>query len=125
MHNSATALLSEGADLIGASMIEPELDEAGDWASIEFDVNQWTDSELMEDGRPGRRRAADDQEGKPHDPEKPFKGTSLVSLLRRSRMCHDTSYRQSSKGKCVRVEMQEQRQKSDDEEDLVIVEGQS
>lgn len=121
--NSATALLSEDADLVGSSMIEPELDEAGDWTAIEFDDSQWTDSELMEDGRPGRRRAVDDQEVKPHNPEKPFKGTSLVTLLRRSRVDDDTGCGRKSKGKCVKEDIQGQRQRSDEDEDVVLVEG--
>ena len=48
-------LLEHDTEIHDTSVVEPEADEQSDWDTVEVKDKQWTDEELMDDARPGRR----------------------------------------------------------------------
>ena len=48
-------LLEHETEIPDTSVVEPEADEQSDWDTVEVKDKQWTDEELMDDARPGRR----------------------------------------------------------------------
>lgn len=48
-------LLEHDTEIPDTSVVEPEADEQSDWDTVEVKDKEWTDEELMDDARPGRR----------------------------------------------------------------------
>jgi hypothetical protein len=49
-------LLEHDTEIPDTSAVEPEADEqSDDWDTVEVKDKEWTDEELMDDARPGRR----------------------------------------------------------------------
>jgi hypothetical protein len=58
-------LLGDNTEASDTSIAEPEVDEQSDWGSVEVEDNEWSDEELMDDARPGRRRPTQNSDPKP------------------------------------------------------------
>jgi hypothetical protein len=48
-------LLQHDTEIPDTSVVEPEADEQSDWDTGEVEDKEWTNEELMNDARPGRR----------------------------------------------------------------------
>lgn len=48
-------MLEHDTEIPDTSVVEPEADEQSDWDTVEVKDKEWTDEELMDDARPGRR----------------------------------------------------------------------
>jgi hypothetical protein len=48
-------LLEHDTEIPDTSVVEPESDEQSDWDTVEVKDKEWSDEELMDDARPGRR----------------------------------------------------------------------
>jgi hypothetical protein len=47
--------LEHDTEIRDTSVVEPEADDQSDWDTGEVEDKEWTDEELMDDARPGRR----------------------------------------------------------------------
>jgi hypothetical protein len=56
------SLLPDDAEMPDTSIAEPEKDELSDWECLEIDDPRYTDEDLKDLGRPGRRRHVGDQD---------------------------------------------------------------